>query len=101
MMDGTYGERAESGVDLRHAGRGVERVTVVVGNERGESPVVGGVLEDVHDGHGGVGEAVDEDGLEEALRVVGDPAYGTEPATFSFVSPFRTQGLQVCLHSSQ
>ena len=56
-------------------------MAVVVGDERGESPVVGGVLEDVHDGHGGVGEAVDEDGLEEALRVVGDPAYGTEPAT--------------------
>ena len=81
VQSGSYDECAESAVDLRHAGRGVERMTVVVGDEGGESPVVDGVLEDVHDGHGGVGEAVDEDGLQEALRVVGDPADGTEPGT--------------------
>ena len=81
VQSGTYDECAESAVDLGHAGRGVERVAVVVGDEGGKSPVVDGVLEDVHDGHGGVGEAVDEDGLQEALRVVGDPADGTEPGT--------------------
>lgn len=77
----TYDECAEPAVDLSHAGRGVERMAVVVGDERGESPVVDGVLEDVQDGHRGVGEAVDEDSLQEALRIVGCPAHSTEPAT--------------------
>ena len=54
-------------------------MAVVVGDEGGESPVVDRVLEDVHDGHGGVREAMHEDSLEEALRVVRDPAGGTEP----------------------
>ena len=56
-------------------------MAVVVGDEGGESPVIDRVLEDVQDGHGGVGEAVDKDGLEEALCVVGDPAHSTEPET--------------------
>ena len=54
-------------------------MAVVVGDEGGESPVVDRVLEDVHDGHGGVGEAVNEHRLQEALRIVRDPADGTEP----------------------
>ena len=54
-------------------------MAVVVGDEAGESPVVDRVLEDVHDGHGGVGEAVHEDRLQEALGIVRDPADGTEP----------------------
>ena len=54
-------------------------MAVIVGDEGGESPVVDRVLEDVHDGHGGVGEAVHKHRLQEALGVVCDPADGTEP----------------------
>ncbi len=45
----------------------------VVGDVGRESPVVGGVLEEVGDGHGCVGEAVDEDRFQETLGVVESP----------------------------
>ena len=48
-------------------------MAVVIGDESGESPVVDRVLEDVHDGHGGVGEAVHEHRLQQPLGVVEGP----------------------------
>ena len=59
--------------DLGGAGAGVQRVVDVVGDVGGESPVVAAVLEQVHDGHRGVAEPVDEHGLQESLRVVKNP----------------------------
>ena len=46
----------------------------VVGDVGGEAPVVGRVLEDVHDRHRRVGEAVHEDRLQEPFGVVERPA---------------------------
>ncbi len=45
----------------------------VVGDVGGKSPVVGRVLEEVGDGHGRVGEPVDEDRLQQTLGVVEGP----------------------------
>ena len=45
----------------------------VVGDVGGESPVVGRVLEEVGDGHGRVGEPVDEDRLQQTLCIVEGP----------------------------
>jgi hypothetical protein len=45
----------------------------VVGDVGGESPVVGRVLEEVGDGHGRVGEPMDEDRLQQTLGVVEGP----------------------------
>ena len=41
-----------------------------VGDGSGGEPVVAAVFEEVEDGHGGVGEVVHEEGLEDALGVV-------------------------------
>ena len=46
----------------------------VVSDVGGKAPVVGRVLEQVGDGHGRVGETVDEDGLQQTLGVVKGPA---------------------------
>lgn len=46
----------------------------VVGDVGGKAPVVGDVPEEVDEGHGGVGEAVEEQRLQEALAVVQAPA---------------------------
>ena len=43
------------------------------GDVAGEAPVVAAVLEQVHDRHRGVGEPVDEDGLQQALCIVANP----------------------------
>lgn len=51
-------------------GRGQGRVSEVCDQHAGEQPVVGGVLEDVEEGHGCEGEAVDEEGLELAFDKV-------------------------------
>lgn len=48
----------------------VGRVGEVCDQDAGEQPVVGGVLEDVQERHGGEREAVDEEGLELALDEV-------------------------------
>ena len=45
----------------------------MVGDVAGEAPVVAAVLEQVHDRHRGVGEPVDEDGLQQALGIVANP----------------------------
>ena len=45
----------------------------VVGDVAGEAPVEAAVLEQVHDRHRGVGEPVDEDGLQQALGIVANP----------------------------
>ena len=54
-------------------GRRIEGVVDVVGDVAGEAPVVAAVLEQVHDRHRGVGEPVDEDGLQQALGIVANP----------------------------
>ena len=59
--------------DLGGAGAGVQGVVHVVGDVGGEAPVVAAVLEQVHDGHRGVAEPVDEHGLQKSLRVVKNP----------------------------
>ena len=46
----------------------------MIGDISGESPVVAAVLEQVHDGHGRVGESVHKDGLQESLGVMERPA---------------------------
>ena len=45
------------------AGRGVEGMVYMVGNVASKPPVVATVLEQVHDGHSGIREPVDEDCL--------------------------------------
>ena len=50
----------------------------VVGDVQAEAPVVGAVLEQVHDGHRSVGESMDEKRLEESLAVVERPAGGCD-----------------------
>ena len=45
----------------------------MVGDVASEAPVVAAVLEQVHDRHRGVGEPVDEDGLQQALCIVANP----------------------------
>lgn len=77
---GEVGELAED--VQRHGGVGQEgrgvgvcgwragRVGEVCDQDAGEQPVVGGVLEDVEERHGGQGKAVDEEGLELALDKV-------------------------------
>lgn len=57
----------------------------VVGDVAGEAPVVAAVLEQVHDRHRGVGETVDEDGLQQALCIVPNPE-GKGGMTFTFTS---------------
>ncbi len=56
----------------------------VVSDVGGEPPVVGGVLEEVEDGHGRVGEAVNEDGLQQPLGVVERPAGQSNPRKANF-----------------
>ena len=68
-------EAAEEGVDLDRAGAGVQRMVDVVGDVGRESPVVAAVLEQVHDGHRGVAEPVDEHRLEQSLCVVQHPVH--------------------------
>lgn len=50
----------------------VDKVT----HEKGKSPIVATVLEEIHDGHGRFGKAVHEDCLENALYIVQRPASG-------------------------
>ena len=45
----------------------------MVGDVASEAPVVGAVLEQVHDRHRGVGETVDEDSLQQPLCIVANP----------------------------
>ena len=78
----THHKTGEPGVDLVVGGSRVERVVDVVGDVGGEAPVVDGVLEEVEDGHGRVGEAVNEDRLQKPLRVVEGPAGQRNPAKF-------------------
>ena len=65
--DGGVGEE---GVGVWFGGRGGGRVGEVGDQEAGEQPVVGGVFEDVQEGHCGEGEAVHEEGFELALEEV-------------------------------
>lgn len=53
------------------------RVDEVGDQDSGEDPVVGGVFEDVEGGHGGIAEAVHQEGLDFAFeKVEGDESYG-------------------------
>ena len=45
-------------------GRGIGAIYPICHIEAGEEPVVSGVFKDVEEGHGGGGEAVDEEGFE-------------------------------------
>jgi len=67
---------SEASVDLSIAieSRCVIRVIDVVGNIGSEAPIVNGVLENVHEWHGGMRESVYEDSLKETLGVVECPA---------------------------
>ena len=49
----------------------------MVGDVRGKSPIIAAVLEQVSQGHGGVGEPVNEDCLQESLDVVEAPGGGS------------------------
>ena len=69
-----YQKPGEASIHLFVGGCSVEGVVNVVGDVGRESPVVGGVLEEVGDGHGCVGEAMDEDRFKETLCVVESPA---------------------------
>ncbi len=69
-----YQEPGEASIHLFVGGCSVEGVVNVVGDVGRESPVVGGVLEEVGDGHGRVGEAVDEDRFQKTLGIVESPA---------------------------
>lgn len=65
----------QSNVPEKHVGfgcccRGVGAENPVCDVEAGQDPVVGAVLEDVASGHGGIAEAVNEDGLELAFQEV-------------------------------
>ncbi len=42
----------------------------MIGDVRGETPIVAAILEEVEERHGGVGEAMNEDRLEKTLGVV-------------------------------
>ena len=64
--------------DLGGAGAGVQGVVHVVGDVGGEAPVVAAVLEQVGHRHGGVGEPVDEQRLEDPLAVVEHPGPGCQ-----------------------
>lgn len=64
---GSVGQKRR-GVVVRGDGSG--RVGEVGNQHAGEEPVVGGVLEDVEEGHGCEREAVDEEGFELALDEV-------------------------------
>jgi len=54
----------------------------VVGDVGGESPVVGAVLEEVPQRHGGMREAMDEDGLQQTLHIVDRVAAGGNAAEY-------------------
>jgi len=64
----------KAGVYLRSAGRSVERMVDMVGDVASKSPVVATVLEEIHDGHRGVRESMDEDSLKESLGIVSSPS---------------------------
>lgn len=70
----TQQEPGEASIHLFVGGCSVEGVVNVVGDVGRESPVVGGVLEEVGDGHGRVGESVDEDRFQKTLGIVESPA---------------------------
>jgi hypothetical protein len=72
------GEDGKSEVDLLDGRGSVERVVDEVGHGGAHAPVVAGVLEDVEEGHGGMAEAMDEQGLELSLNVVGNPGDESE-----------------------
>lgn len=61
------GEVCEIGPGVRSCGAGVGGVGGVSDGEAGEEPVVGAVFEEVEEGHCGGGEAVDEEGFEDAF----------------------------------
>ena len=82
-----YQETGETSIHLLIGGCSVQRVVDVVGDVGRESPVVGRVLEEVGDGHGRVGEPVDEDRFQKTLGVVESPAAESNPRkerNFSF-----------------
>ena len=58
----------------------------MVGDVAGEAPVVGAVLEQVHDRHRGVGEPVHEDRLKQPLCIVANPETKGEIRTQRFYS---------------
>lgn len=62
----------QEGVWVGFRGRGGGRVGEVSDQHAGEEPIVGRVFEDVEEGHGGEGEAVDEEGFQLALEEVQD-----------------------------
>lgn len=59
-------EASQAGEDLDVAGGGVQGVVDVVGYVAGKPPVVPTVLEQIGDRHGGIGEPVDEHGLQDS-----------------------------------
>lgn len=75
-------ERDECQVHLHLAevGLGVERVVDIVADVEGEAPVVAAILEQIHDRHRGVREAMHEHRLQQTLHVVNRPANGRNPS---------------------
>lgn len=53
----------------------------VVRNVSGERPVVAAVLEEIPQRHGGMGEPMNEQRLQQTLRVVSNPADGGNAET--------------------
>ena len=91
-----YQETGETSIHLLIGGCSVQRVVDVVGDVGRESPVVGRVLEEVGDGHGRVGEPVDEDGFQKTLGVVESPAAESNPGKESNFS-FKPQNLFILI----
>ena len=69
-------DRARVWVDGSYLSRGrrsVERMVDVIGDIASKAPVVAAVLKEVHDWHCCIWEPVDENCLEQSLRIVANP----------------------------
>lgn len=72
-----YSPEPKSDVSLHLARGSVKRMVNVVSHVGSKEPVVAAVPEQVTQRHGGVREAMDEQRLQDAFGVMGNPAYSS------------------------